>query len=46
MLDAEVLESYRTAGEIAAEIRKEAEKIVRKGVPLQKICAKHWKGKY
>ena len=38
MLDAKVLESYRTAGEIAAEIRKEAEKIVRKGVPLQKIC--------
>lgn len=38
MLDANILESYRMAGSIAAKIRAEAEKIVKEGTPLIKIC--------
>jgi methionyl aminopeptidase len=38
MLDANVLEAYRTAGSIAAKAREEAEKIVKEGTPLIKIC--------
>ncbi len=38
MLDANVLESYRTAGGIAAKVREEAGKIVKEGIPLIKVC--------
>ncbi|WXG40845.1 MAG: type II methionyl aminopeptidase [Candidatus Freyarchaeum deiterrae] len=38
MLDAQALEAYRTAGNIAAKVRAEAEKIVKEGTPLIKIC--------
>ncbi|MEM3593583.1 MAG: type II methionyl aminopeptidase [Candidatus Jordarchaeaceae archaeon] len=38
MLEANVLEAYRTAGSIAAKIREEAKKIISEGAPLIKIC--------
>lgn len=38
MLDVKVLDNYRMAGGIAAKIRVEAKKIVKKGTPIIKIC--------
>ncbi len=38
MLDVKVLNNYRMAGGIAAKIRGEAKKIIKKGTPIIKIC--------